>query len=105
MCLFVCVSRVTCVCVSRMCACVHVLVCARPPQVNLRVAARFLKTCGVPHELFEDGVFVPRPLPTGVTAILLDIVMKKSDGVQVCRELRAAGCTIPIIAMTGNVSE
>jgi hypothetical protein len=30
--------------------------------------------------------------------------MKRSDGVSVCSTLRAGGCTVPILAMTGNVS-
>jgi CheY-like chemotaxis protein len=73
-------------------------------RVNLRVASRFMKTCGIPYETFEDGADLPKPLPSNVKAILLDIVMKRSDGVQVCRALRSGGCRVPIIAMTGNVT-
>lgn len=74
-------------------------------RVNLRVASRFMKTCGLAFQTFEDGADLPKPpLPSNVKAILLDIVMKRSDGVQVCRSLRSGGCRVPIIAMTGNVS-
>lgn len=38
-----------------------------------------------------------------VTLVLLDIVMRHSDGAEVCAALRAQGCTLPIYAMTGNV--
>lgn len=37
--------------------------------------------------------------------ILLDIVMKHSRGNEVCSRLRELGCTLPIIAVTGNSSE
>lgn len=34
--------------------------------------------------------------------VLLDIVMKRSNGVDACRRLRGAGCRVRIIAMTSN---
>lgn len=34
--------------------------------------------------------------------VLLDIVMKRSDGVAACRRLRAAGCGARVVAMTAN---
>ena len=74
-------------------------------KVNLRVASRFMTKLNLKFETFEDGTDLPQqPFPPNLQAILLDIVMKRSDGVQVCRALRAAGCRVPIIAMTGNVS-
>lgn len=33
--------------------------------------------------------------------ILMDIMMKRSDGAVVCKQLRDSGCVLPIIAMTG----
>ena len=73
--------------------------------VNLRVASRYLKAAGAAYQLFEDGADLPQlPFPPNVQAVFLDIVMKRSDGVSVCSALRAGGCTVPILAMTGNVS-
>lgn len=38
-----------------------------------------------------------------INCILMDILMVRTDGATVCRELREAGCQLPIIAMTGRV--
>lgn len=34
--------------------------------------------------------------------IVLDVMMPKQDGLQTCRELRAAGCSVPIIFLTAR---
>ena len=39
-----------------------------------------------------------------VECIMLDIVMKMSNGVDVCRNLRAQGYTLPILAVTGTTA-
>lgn len=36
-----------------------------------------------------------------IECIMLDIVMKQSNGVDVCRRLRRDGVTLPIVAVTG----
>ncbi len=74
--------------------------------VNLRLADRLLQRLGmnVTAVTFGDGSDLPRDVPPNVTALLLDIVMKRSDGVDVCRMYRRAGYRLPIIAMTGNVN-
>lgn len=38
----------------------------------------------------------------GVTIVLLDIIMRTSNGVHVCQQLRAGGFTLPVFAMTAN---
>eukprot|EP01138_Halocafeteria_seosinensis_P001115 gb/GECG01001140.1/.p1 GENE.gb/GECG01001140.1/~~gb/GECG01001140.1/.p1 ORF type:complete len:1399 (+),score=182.57 gb/GECG01001140.1/:1-4197(+) len=43
--------------------------------------------------------------PEAFDAILLDIIMHDMNGDVACRQLREHGCTIPIIATTGNVSQ
>jgi CheY-like chemotaxis protein len=103
-----------------------------------RLLARMLERLGVAYDALEDGAEVAGALTPEHDLILLDIVMKHSDGVQVraaagaalraaavqqqllqlacqchtraghpirqvCTALRAAGVTIPIFAMTGNV--
>ena len=50
-------------------------------------------------------VLLARGNPDGIQAVLLDITMRDSDGVEVCKELRRAGVTLPIIAMTGLTEE
>jgi CheY-like chemotaxis protein len=97
-----------------------------------RLVARMLERLGVPYDALEDGSEVAGALRPEHDLILLDIVMKHSDGVQVralrvlaaritasmalllfmifdsfraqiCEALRASCVTIPIVAMTGNV--
>ena len=38
---------------------------------------------------------------TNLDVVLMDIMMKRSDGAVVCKQLRDNNCTLPIIAMTG----
>jgi len=35
---------------------------------------------------------------------MLDIVMKRSNGIDVCQALRKQGVTLPIVAVTGALS-
>lgn len=44
----------------------------------------------------------PSAVPLPFSAVLLDIVMRRVHGDQACRDLRAAGFTLPVIAATGN---
>ena len=96
-------------------------------EVTLRrLGARMLDAQGVECDALEDGCEVAGALKPEHELLLLDIVMRQSDGVevracasvlvrdvfeyiarwrrrQVCTELRKSGVTIPIVAMTGNV--
>lgn len=47
----------------------------------------------------------PSKAPRPYDIILLDIVMVRSDGVDICRRLKLAGVSVPILAMTANTSE
>lgn len=80
-------------------------------QVNRRLGARMLARLNCSYRLVEDGELVGPALqeaaasgPRMYDAILMDIIMQQTDGAEVCRELREAGCTLPIIAMTGNTA-
>jgi CheY-like chemotaxis protein len=68
-----------------------------------RLGQRMVQHLGVECDVLEDGCELGPFLTPAHELILLDIVMKRSDGVAVCAALRAAGVRVPIYAMTGNV--
>jgi hypothetical protein len=74
-------------------------------EVIRRVGAKFLRQLGCTVELLDDGdqveaaLLQPRSLP--IDAIVLDIVMRRSDGAEICRVLREKlDVQLPIIAVT-----
>lgn len=75
-------------------------------STNRRLGARLLARLDCTWDLLEDGdqvlAFLQEPGRRTIDAILLDIIMERSDGILVCRDLRAAGVDIPIIAVTGT---
>jgi PAS domain S-box-containing protein len=78
--------------------------------VNRRVNERLLKKLGFNTQSVSDGKDVEAALKHArdtrqpFDAILLDIIMKHTHGDEVCQQLRKDGCTLPIIAATGNAS-
>jgi two-component system response regulator MprA len=64
---------------------------------------RALRLDGYEVELANDGREavgkVRRRVPD---AIVLDVLMPRMDGIQVCRELRADGCDTPILMLTAR---
>lgn len=83
----------------------HVLI-ADDQKVIRRQAANFCKQLGCTCDLLEDGDQVPAALEAAYRpydAILLDILMHRSDGATVCRDLRQRhNVRAPIIAMTSQ---
>jgi CheY-like chemotaxis protein len=76
-------------------------------RVNRKIAGRYLQQLGCTYEAVEDGdevvpalVMSARPFD----AILLDILMSRTNGIEVCRTLREQHVEIPIIAATANYS-
>lgn len=68
-----------------------------------RSASFMLKTSGYRVQTYETGVELlkhVRSLEQG--CILLDIRMPEMDGLEVQRELRDAGCLLPVVIMTGH---
>ena len=68
-----------------------------------RIAGRMLERLGCTHDDIEDGDDLVRALVYSrrpYDAILLDIVMKRSNGLAVCRNLRAQHIDLPVIAAT-----
>ena len=67
-----------------------------------RVGETFLRQIGCTVDLLSDGDEVDAALaqPRRVDAIVMDLIMRRSDGSEVCRALRERGCTLPIVAIT-----
>lgn len=80
-------------------------------RVSARMLARMVRRLGYAATIVYDGadLLLPPPPPPGAeyrwrfAAILLDIIMPRSNGVDICRALRDCGYTQPIIATTCNV--
>lgn len=79
---------------------------------NRRIAKRYLQRMGFDVDTLEDGDQLIDALRAArsdggqeVSLVLLDIVMQRSNGVQVMRSVVKAGFTVPTIAMTGNTAQ
>ena len=65
-----------------------------------------LKSEGYEVEVVEDGETASRRArEQAFDAILLDLMLPRKDGYEVCRELRRAGVTTPIIMLTARTHE
>ena len=61
-----------------------------------------LKTEGYDVELVRDGeAAVRRAFEAGFDLILLDLMLPKKDGFEVCRELRRGGIRTPVLYAHG----
>jgi two-component system alkaline phosphatase synthesis response regulator PhoP len=65
-----------------------------------------LETEGYTVAIITDGAeAVPHALSESYDLILLDVMLPNKDGFDVCRELRRAGLTTPIILLTAKTHE
>ena len=71
---------------------------------NQMVAKAMLKKLGCTVTVVGDGAAAVTQA-AGHDVILMDCQMPVVDGFEATRQLRAAGCTIPIIALTANASD
>lgn len=82
-------------------------------SVIRKLGARMLRQLGCTSTILEDGDELAPALKEAaasnrrVDCVLLDIVMRRTNGVDVCREIKADSriSGIPIVAATGNTSE
>lgn len=78
-------------------------------EVNREIAAEILRGTGASFDFAENGQIcldmVSSSPPDYYDLILIDIGMPEMDGLEATRKLRQAGCSLPVIAMTANVSE
>jgi len=80
----------------------HVLVIEDDAMVA-RVVERALATAGYDVDVSHNATDgTQRALATAYDAILLDLELPDRDGLEVVRALRAAGCNMPILIMTGR---
>jgi signal transduction histidine kinase/ActR/RegA family two-component response regulator len=77
---------------------------AEDNRTNQKVATALLEKMGCEVTLAENGIAVLAQVESGkrFDVILMDCHMPEMDGYEATRRLRAAGCRIPIIALTAG---
>jgi signal transduction histidine kinase/DNA-binding response OmpR family regulator len=71
---------------------------------NRKLIGAFLKRVGLDYAVAENGAeALEQALRDDFDVILMDVQMPVLDGVGATRALRAAGCGVPIVALTANV--
>jgi DNA-binding response OmpR family regulator len=82
----------------------RILIC-EDDELYRQIAEVAFASSGHEIEFLENGFSVASKLTSGSFDLLVtDIVMPGKDGLEVIRELRAAGVTIPILVMSGGVA-
>jgi signal transduction histidine kinase/CheY-like chemotaxis protein len=82
------------------------VVVAEDNEINREIAQELLRHVGLVVLPAEDGdQAVRRVLDEAPDLVLMDMQMPVVDGLEATRRLRAAGATMPIIAMTANAFE
>ncbi len=83
----------------------RILVVEDEPSIALGLEID-LRTEGYRPELVADGIEAARRAREGpFDLILLDVMLPGKDGFEVCRELRRAGVTTPIILLTAKTHD
>ncbi|MBV09340.1 ATP-binding protein [Rubinisphaera sp.] len=82
----------------------HILVGEDGPD-NQRLIRFLLKNAGMGVEIYDSGLAVLEAYnkaPDSYDIVLMDVQMPVMDGYQATKELRWAGCALPIIALTAH---
>ncbi|WP_339743879.1 ATP-binding protein [uncultured Rubinisphaera sp.] len=82
----------------------HILVGEDGPD-NQRLIRLLLKNAGMGVEIYDSGLAVLEAYnkaPDSYDIVLMDVQMPVMDGYQATKELRWAGCALPIIALTAH---
>jgi DNA-binding response OmpR family regulator len=70
-----------------------------------RLTARYLESHGLVVDIATDGATgLAQAVRTPYDAVLLDLMLPRMDGLEVCRELRAR-CDVPVIMVTARGEE
>ena len=79
---------------------------AEDNAVNRKVAEAFLRRLGHEAVCVPDGAAAAEAVAQGrFDLVLMDVQMPVMDGVEAARAIRAAGATLPILALTANALE
>ncbi|MEM6802074.1 MAG: ATP-binding protein [Bacteroidota bacterium] len=75
-------------------------------KVNIMVGKKFLKKWKIEVEIAENGALaLEKVAQESFDLILMDLNMPVMDGISATKELRKAGESLPIVALTADVSE
>ncbi|HEX4910084.1 MAG TPA: ATP-binding protein [Permianibacter sp.] len=81
---------------------------AEDNTVNAKLATQLLQSCGVQVDLAADGLIAlsmlekSRQQQQPYDLVFMDMQMPRMDGYETVQKLRAAGFTVPVIALTAN---
>jgi len=83
----------------------RILVVEDEPAIALGLKNDLALEGYTPEVAMDGDVAVRRASETAFDLILLDVMLPKKDGFAVCRDLRRAGVTTPIIMLTARAQE
>ena len=81
---------------------------AEDNTVNAKLATQLLQSCGVQVDLAADGLIALSMLEKSrqqrqlYDLVFMDMQMPRMDGYETVQKLRAAGFTLPVVALTAN---
>lgn len=71
-------------------------------QINQEIIQGYLEESGISITIANNGLEALQISPESYELILMDMKMPIMDGYEASRQLRARGCSVPIIALTAN---
>jgi CheY-like chemotaxis protein len=81
----------------------HCILLAEDNPIASAVAHELLRAAGLQVESVQDGAAAVEAVGRGgFDLVLMDVQMPGTDGLEATRALRAAGVTLPIVALTGD---